>query len=77
MPRKSGLKFSLMGARICQGASAKVPVLNVPLGAPLNDSKLAFACTTVRVPHAAHLMKRALAEEHLGHQLTRVALSRT
>lgn len=76
MPRKSGLKFSVKGARICQGASARVPVLNVPLGSPLNDSKPAFACVTVRVPHAAHLVKKALAEEHLGRLLTWVALSR-
>lgn len=61
MPRKSGLKFSLKGARICQGASARVPVLNVPLGSPLNDSKPSFACVTVRVPHASHLVKKALA----------------
>lgn len=76
MPRKSGLKFSVKRARICQGASARVPVLNVPLGSPLNDSKPAFACDTVRVPHAAHLVKKALAEEHLGRQLTWVAPSR-
>lgn len=81
MPRKSGLKFSVKGAGICQGTSARVPVLNVPLGSPLNDSKPAFACITVRVPHATHLVKKALvkkalAEEHLGRQLTWAALSR-
>lgn len=76
MPRKSRLKFSVKGAGICQGTSARVPVLNVPLGSPLNDSKPAFACVTVRVPHATHLVKKALAEEHLGRQLTWAALSR-
>lgn len=53
VPSKSGLKFSLKGARICQGADAEFRILNVPSGSLLNGSSVAFACSTVTAPHAA------------------------
>lgn len=61
VPSKSGLKFSLKGARICEGADAEFRILNVPSGSLLNGSSLAFACSTVTAPHAA-----LLAEERPG-----------